>query len=501
MQKAEWNSQLIYAFDIEKGSEQWEKVRHASENGELRCPDPNCQNRTLKYRCGDLRIPHFAHKVNRDCDYAQFDAKNSELIKKLQQKLYDKYCKLNFTVLPDEKIGNYYVHLIICSDINEKTAIRIVDENLPSISEIESIYQACENENIKLQWIIIGDPQQNIRLEQTRTIKRYVLEHGDDLLITDQSFSVISQYRCNKPISIDIFKDTAPFDELTIESGHLSLPGFSQKYRQQLIDKQKVFREQKEWSQKAKREEDAARRKNTKWPTTSQNISPVNSEPTTMKPTGTSFCPDASLPLPQRYLAAKAALFERAFSSLNPRQQEAVFHVNGPLLVRAGAGSGKTTVLVRRIAFLIRYGNAYHSERLPEPLTEAAVSRLEQAASLSPGELLPLLNEFADDPCPPWRVLAITFTNKAANEIKTRLAGMFPEQPGYADEIWTGTFHSVCVRILRRHGEACGYRPGFSIYDADDSKKAFSEAMKRAGAKIIITYHALDMAAWLREDA
>ena len=184
--------------------------------------------------------------------------------------------------------------------------------------------------------------------------------------------------------------------------------------------------------------------------------------------------------LSQRYLTAKQALFERAYHTLNPRQQEAVFHVNGPLLILAGAGSGKTTVLVRRIAFLIRYGNAYFSDRVPQNLTEERVRRLEAAAeTLTPADIQPILDEFADSPCPPYRVLAITFTNKAANEIKERLSVMFADTE-MAGEIWSGTFHSVCLRILRRYGDLLGYRTGFSIYDVDDSKKAAQEAMRRA---------------------
>ena len=185
--------------------------------------------------------------------------------------------------------------------------------------------------------------------------------------------------------------------------------------------------------------------------------------------------------LSARYQTAKQALFERVYHNLNPRQQEAVFHTNGPLLILAGAGSGKTTVLVRRIAFLIRYGNAYFSQREPAGLTEERVRELEMAAErLTPDEILPMLDQFADSPCPPYRILAITFTNKAANEIKERLSNMFGD-PAIAGEIWTGTFHSVCLRILRRYADQIGYRAGFSIYDTDDSKKAAQEAMKRAG--------------------
>ena len=182
----------------------------------------------------------------------------------------------------------------------------------------------------------------------------------------------------------------------------------------------------------------------------------------------------------QRYLSVKRRLFDKAFSELNERQREAVFSVNNPLLILAGAGSGKTTVLVRRIAFIIRYGNAYFSDYVPYGTDENRVAELERAMMLQPEAIKEhILPQFSNNACEPYRVLAITFTNKAANEIKERLARMFPEEAGTASDIWAGTFHSICVRILRQHGERMGYRPGFTIYDADDTKKAMLAAMKR----------------------
>ncbi|MBE6590313.1 MAG: ATP-dependent DNA helicase PcrA [Ruminococcaceae bacterium] len=184
--------------------------------------------------------------------------------------------------------------------------------------------------------------------------------------------------------------------------------------------------------------------------------------------------------LEQRYLDVKRRLFDRVYSSLNERQREAVFTVNDPLLVLAGAGSGKTTVLVRRIAYIIRYGNAYYSDYIPYGMDERRVSELEAALSLSPEEIEKfVLPQFSANACEAYRILAITFTNKAANEIKERLARAFPEEPETAADIMTGTFHSVCVRILRRHGERMGYREGFTIYDTDDTKKAMLAAMGR----------------------
>ena len=182
----------------------------------------------------------------------------------------------------------------------------------------------------------------------------------------------------------------------------------------------------------------------------------------------------------QRYLLIKRKLFDKAFSELNERQREAVFSVNNPLLILAGAGSGKTTVLVRRIAFIIRYGNAYFSDYVPYGTDDARIAELERAMMLQPEAIREhILPQFTNNACEPYRVLAITFTNKAANEIKERLARMFPEEEHTATDIWAGTFHSICVRILRQHGERMGYRPGFTIYDADDTKKAMLAAMKR----------------------
>ena len=182
--------------------------------------------------------------------------------------------------------------------------------------------------------------------------------------------------------------------------------------------------------------------------------------------------------LKERYLNIKRKLFNKVYASLNPEQRDAVFTVNGPLLILAGAGSGKTTVLVKRIAFIIKYGNAYYSDHIPTGVDESTVERLNGALSLDADEIeREVLPEFICNPCPPYAVLAITFTNKAAKEIKERLIKVFDDE-AMAGDIWAGTFHSVCVRMLRVHGEKLGYGQNFNIYDTDDSKRAISAAMK-----------------------
>ena len=123
------------------------------------------------------------------------------------------------------------------------------------------------------------------------------------------------------------------------------------------------------------------------------------------------------------------------FSSLNEMQQSAVYNTEGPLLILAGAGSGKTRVLTHRIAYLIE---------------EMGVA--------------------------PWNILAITFTNKAAGEMRERvnsLVGMG------AESVWVSTFHSTCVRILRRFIDRLGYENNFTIYDTDDQKTVMKRVIKK----------------------
>ena len=177
-----------------------------------------------------------------------------------------------------------------------------------------------------------------------------------------------------------------------------------------------------------------------------------------------------------RYQRAKKALFDKYYSFLNAPQREAVYTVNGPVLILAGAGSGKTTVLVNRIAHIIRYGDAYFNPETPDFINSDAIDDLENAAKSDDKELIEnYLRVLASNPCPTYNVLAITFTNKAANEIKSRLSNVLDEDAG---EIWAGTFHSICMRILRSHGEKVGYRPNFSVCDTDDAKKVISKCMK-----------------------
>ena len=171
-------------------------------------------------------------------------------------------------------------------------------------------------------------------------------------------------------------------------------------------------------------------------------------------------------------------LIEKEFSRMNNMQKKAVFGVDGAVLILAGAGSGKTTVLVNRIAYLIKYGNAYNSNftyRVPSQRDVEEISELIENGGHASFELEPLLS--VDAPRP-WEILAITFTNKAANELKERLVNMLGEN---GNEVWASTFHSCCVRILRRDCDRIGFSSHFTIYDTDDSKRVMKEVMRVLG--------------------
>ena len=169
-----------------------------------------------------------------------------------------------------------------------------------------------------------------------------------------------------------------------------------------------------------------------------------------------------------RFLDARRAYIRSRFPHLNPMQQEAVLQTEGPLLILAGAGSGKTTVLINRIYNLLKYGSGSDSELLPPFASEDMIRELAEHG--------PLADEYAAmDPVPPWQILAITFTNKAAGELKTRLETLLGES---SRDIWACTFHSACVRILRRDCDRLGFTRDFTIYDTSDSLSLIKHILK-----------------------
>ena len=181
-----------------------------------------------------------------------------------------------------------------------------------------------------------------------------------------------------------------------------------------------------------------------------------------------------------RFLSARRAVIAARFQNLNDMQREGVLTTQGPLLLLAGAGSGKTTVLINRIANLIAFGEGSDSNEIPEYITEEDVTYLEDYLKTRD----PAMQQQAERlcalrPAAPWSILAITFTNKAANELKSRLQALLGD---YAMDVWAMTFHAACCRILRREIERLdGYTGRFTIYDTSDSERVMKDVLKDFG--------------------
>ena len=183
--------------------------------------------------------------------------------------------------------------------------------------------------------------------------------------------------------------------------------------------------------------------------------------------------------LDSRFLTARRNYIASRFAFLNDMQREAVLTTEGPLLLLAGAGSGKTTVLINRIANILRYGRGSDGYEIPDFVRDEDVAFLENLPQEPSQEELDRADWLcALEPANPWNVIAITFTNKAAGELKDRLSAMLGEG---AEDVWAMTFHSACCRILRRYIDRCGYTSSFTIYDAADSERLMKEILRDMG--------------------
>ena len=177
----------------------------------------------------------------------------------------------------------------------------------------------------------------------------------------------------------------------------------------------------------------------------------------------------------RRFAAARRQIIEKEYANLNPEQREAVLTTEGPLLLLAGAGSGKTTVLIHRVANILQFGRGADTRELPPDADETMLAALEDAAAGRTDVTDDIRRLCAVDPAAPWQVLAITFTNKAADELKNRLEAKLGE---IGRDVWALTFHGTCVRILRRCADRIGFPNSFTIYDQADSLSVMKRILR-----------------------
>lgn len=178
--------------------------------------------------------------------------------------------------------------------------------------------------------------------------------------------------------------------------------------------------------------------------------------------------------LRKQYIDAK-------FMTMNPMQKKAIYNVDGPVLVLAGAGSGKTTTIIGRIVYMVMFGHAYYSTETTFPITENNIKELKSVLAGTGSISEHLKSMLQVKPVSPQNIMAVTFTNKAAGEMKKRLESKLGKD--MAEKVYAKTFHSACVGILREYAMFVGFKRDFTIYDEKDCKSVLKDIYKANGIK------------------
>lgn len=178
--------------------------------------------------------------------------------------------------------------------------------------------------------------------------------------------------------------------------------------------------------------------------------------------------------LRKQYIDAK-------FMTMNPMQKKAIYNVDGPVLVLAGAGSGKTTTIIGRIIYMVMFGHAYYSTETTFPVTEGDIKELKSVLAGTGSISEHLKSMLQVKPVSPQNIMAVTFTNKAAGEMKKRLESKLGKD--MAEKVYAKTFHSACVGILREYAMFVGFKRDFTIYDEKDCKSVLKDIYKANGIK------------------
>lgn len=178
--------------------------------------------------------------------------------------------------------------------------------------------------------------------------------------------------------------------------------------------------------------------------------------------------------LRKQYIDAK-------FMTMNPMQKKAIYNVDGPVLVLAGAGSGKTTTIIGRIVYMVMFGHAYYSTETTFPITENDIKELKSVLAGTGSISEHLKSMLQVKPVSPQNIMAVTFTNKAAGEMKKRLESKLGKD--IAEKVYAKTFHSACVGILREYAMFVGFKRDFTIYDEKNCKSVLKDIYKANGIK------------------